>query len=96
MKDTERFYRQLTRFLYGSQSDRKEVTSWYEELSTGAAIDEDQVRKIQHSAEERIRKSLRLETPVRRFLSLYRWTAAAAAIVLTVGGGPRLVLHDQV
>ncbi|WP_164109954.1 MULTISPECIES: FecR family protein [Sphingobacterium] len=80
----KQLYQQLTNFLNARGSDRREVTSWYDDLNTNAATDDTQIGHIQQRAKERVLFSIKNEAKPFNLKRIYRWSAAAS--VLLVGG----------
>lgn len=80
----KRLYQQLTNFLNTTESDRREVTSWYEDLNVNSTVDDTQIGHIQQQAKERILLSIKNEPKPFNVKHIYRWSAAAA--VFLIGG----------
>lgn len=84
MKDVKRFYRQLTNFLNLKKEDREELVNWYDNLSESTSIDTSLFSDVEGRAKTRLLRSVRQDRMRGRVRVLWRWSAAAVA-VLTLG-----------
>lgn len=81
MKQIKQLYQQLTNFLSTKEQGRREVTTWYDELSVESPKEESTVRDIQLRAKDRVFETLRREKIQLQLKRLYRGTAAAAVVL---------------
>lgn len=84
MKQLNLLYKQLVNFLNLKKQDRQEVVSWYDELSQDILIDEVEQVRLRKKVKSRLLASIKKDTSKVVIKRIYRWTAAAA--VLLVGG----------
>ncbi|SMG35904.1 FecR family protein [Sphingobacterium psychroaquaticum] len=80
MKDAKLFFKQLTNFLNLKQTDKRDLVNWYDLISEGGIVDEEQLSITEKKAKIRLLSSIRRDRTLKIKRYVLQWSVAATLV----------------